>query len=200
LARCYQPGISPLSAIAEPSAAAFADLRELVAPEQKIALFATEPLTIPHGWSVIRSRCIDQMVCGGLRTRGAALPVVELTPADVPEMLTLTALTQPGPFLPETIRMGRYLGIKVDGRLAAMAGQRLRLNGFTEVSAVCTHPDYRGRGYASALTTPLIDQVLCEGRTPFLHVKTENAAAKRVYEKLGFSVRRPIHFAVLTPA
>jgi ribosomal protein S18 acetylase RimI-like enzyme len=200
LARCYPPDVSPLSGIAEPSAAAFADLRDAVAERQRIALFSPEPLEIPGDWRVLRSRFIDQMVCLSPRTKAAPADFVELGEPDVPEMLALTALTEPGPFLPATIRMGRYIGIRVDGRLAAMAGQRLRLDEFTEVSAVCTHPDFRGRGYAAAVMTPLIERVFSEGRTPLLHVKTENAAAKSVYERLGFSIRRPIHFAVLTPA
>jgi predicted GNAT family acetyltransferase len=114
-------------------------------------------------------------------------------------MLALAALTQPGPFLPETYRMGRYYGIRSsDGRLAAMAGERLRSDGFTELSAVCTHPEFQGRGYARALVSALASQALSEGAVPFLHVKTENGA-KALYEKLGFSVRRSIRLTAIRP-
>ena len=203
LARCYPPDVSPLAGIAEPSARAFSALRALVSAGRNVALLSTAPLEIPSDFRVLRARFIDQMVSHRPRTPPpppAAHDLIELGPDDVPAMLALTALTEPGPFLPGTIRMGRYLGIKVGGRLVAMAGQRLGLKGFTEVSAVCTHPDFRGRGLAAALMTPLLEQVARGGRTPFLHVKTENAAAKSVYQRLGFEVRRPIHYAVVTPA
>ena len=96
---------------------------------------------------------------------------------DVPEMLELTAATEPGPFLPQTIEMGSYFGIRAsDGRLVAMAGERLQSTAFTEISAVCTHPDFRGRGYARALTKFLAAQILAAGKIPFLHVKSENGA------------------------
>ena len=114
-------------------------------------------------------------------------------------MLALAQATEPGPFLPNTIRMGRYLGIREDdGRLAAMAGQRLNLDGFHEVSAVCTWPEFRGRGYAKILIETLAAEIFAEGSTPILHVKTENAA-KSLYEKLGFRVRRAVWFTVIAP-
>ena len=106
-------------------------------------------------------------------------------------MLELTAATQPGPFAARTYEMGRYLGVRVDGRLVAMAGERLRLAGATEISAVCTDPAFTGRGYARALMLPLMAKAVAEGQLPILHVKTENGA-KHLYEKLGFRVRRAI--------
>src|SRR5262245_23008055 len=116
-------------------------------------------------------------------------------------MLALTAATEPGPFLAETIQMGRYCGIRSnDGRLIAMAGERLKLEGFTEISAICTAPEFRGRGFARTLVAYLVDQTLNEGKMPFLHVKAENGA-KILYQKLGFRVRRTIQLTVvITPA
>ena len=120
----------------------------------------------------------------------------ELTKADVPEMLALTKLTEPGPFLPRTIELGTYLGVYDAGSLVAMAGERLHLTGFTEISAVCTHPHYRGRGYGNTLMSALIGRITSRGEIPFLHVRTQNAAV-RLYEKLGFKVRAQLHLAVI---
>ena len=114
---------------------------------------------------------------------------VPLTPADVPEMLDLVALAQPGPFLPRTIEMGTYIGIRQNDQLVAMAGERLHVPGFCEISAVCTHPDYRGRGYAGALTTMVAENILNRKEIPFLHFEPTNEAAKRLYLKLAFRLR-----------
>jgi ribosomal protein S18 acetylase RimI-like enzyme len=198
LARRYPSDVSPLSALGEPTSAAFSELRALVGPEEKVGFFTAEPLEVPGDWMVVRTRLIDQMVCTKLAS-AASVPLLELLERDVPEMLTLTAATEPGPFLPRTIRMGRYLGIRShDGRLIAMAGQRLRMNGFTEISAVCTDPQFRGRGHARSLIVSLAAQTLEEGVIPFLHVKTENRA-KSLYEKIGFRVRCGIHVTVIAP-
>lgn len=123
---------------------------------------------------------------------------MQLGPGDVPEMLALTAATKPGPFLPRTIRMGRYFGIRAeDGRLAAMAGERLLPDGFTEISAVCTDPGFRGRGYGRRLVSSLAGMIMGELRIPFLHVLPENDGAKSVYKKVGFRVRQTMRLAVI---
>ena len=191
--------MTPFAALREHTPAAFADLRELVAPGAQVALLSTAPLELPDGWQLVGSRWIDQMVCAEPppEARGPA-GLVELGDADVPELLALTELTQPGPFGPGTIELGRYVGVRVDGRLAAMAGERLRPAGHTEISAVCTHPDFTGRGYAKALMLLLMADAARAGRRPMLHVKTENGA-KYLYEKLGFSVRREIRLTVIRP-
>ena len=193
LARRYPPDMSPLAAMRDGSAAAFADLRELVEPGGRVGMFTPEPLDIPDDWTIVGERWIDQMVCDGPVPEvapGGPEPV-ELGSVDVPAMLELTAATQPGPFAARTYEMGRYLGVRVDGRLVAMAGERLRLAGATEISAVCTDPAFTGRGYARALMLPLMAKAVAEGQLSILHVKTENGA-KHLYEKLGFRVRRAI--------
>ena len=125
-----------------------------------------------------------------------ALP---LSTVDVPEMLALTAATAPGPFLPRTIGLGRYFGIRSDdGRLAAMAGERLQLSAFTEISAVCTDPNFRGLGYAKGLVSMLASKLFSEGKMPFLHVNPDNGA-KVVYEKIGFRMRTRIRLTVISP-
>jgi ribosomal protein S18 acetylase RimI-like enzyme len=198
VARRYTSLVSPLAGLREPTPAAFSDLARLVALDEHLGLFTAEPLQVPGDWLTIRTRPIEQMICTKL-TRGSPSPLLELGRDDIPEMLALTAATEPGPFLPETIQMGRYFGIRSnDGRLIAMAGERLKLNGFTEISGVCTIPEFRGHGHAGALVAFLVAQTLEEGRVPFLHVKAENGA-KSLYEKLGFRVRRAIQLTVISP-
>ena len=120
-----------------------------------------------------------------------------LTSADTPEMVALAELTEPGPFRNRTIELGVFYGIFDSGRLVAMAGQRLHLPDFVEVSAVCTHPDARGRGYARALMSQVIDEMRQRGKTPILHTFADNGPAIRVYEGLGFTLRKTLHLAVL---
>jgi predicted GNAT family acetyltransferase len=189
-ARRYPPEVAPFAGLRENTPSAFADLWALVAPGERVALLSTAPLELPDDWPVVMERWIDQMVCESPASTGA-VAFAELGAADVAEMLALTQLTQPGPFAARTVELGRYIGVRVDGRLAAMAGERMRPEGCTEISAVCTHPDFAGRGYARGLMTVLMDDAVAAGRLPMLHVKTENGA-KRVYEKLGFRVRREV--------
>ncbi len=198
LARRYPSDVSPLAAVREATPAAFSDLRGLVPIGENVGLFTAGPIDIPETWQIVRSRLIDQMVCE--RPNGSSpATLLHLKESDVPEMLALTAATEPGPFLPNTIRMGQYLGIRSDeGRLIAMAGQRLRLDAFTEISAVCTDPSFRGLGHARSLLLSLASQALADGKTPFLHVKSENAA-KFLYEKVGFRFRHAIQLNVITP-
>ena len=136
LARRYPPDVSPLAALLHPTNDAFADLQRLVSPGEHVALFTAGPLDVPADWQVDRSRWIDQMIC---EASLAAPPVAPLRrgTTDVPEMLELTAATEPGPFLPQTIQMGSYFGIRAsDGRFVPMAGKRLQSTAFVEISAV----------------------------------------------------------------
>src|SRR3984885_14259368 len=157
LARRYPPDVSPLAALLHPTNEAFPDLHRLGSPREHVALFTASPLDVPADWQVDRSRWIDQMICEA--SLAPAVVPLPLGKTDVPEMLELTAATEPGPFLPQTVQMGSYFGIRAsDGRLVAMVGERLQSTGFAEISAVCTHPEFRGRGYAQALTTFLATQ------------------------------------------
>src|SRR4051812_39743101 len=196
LARRYPSAVSPLSGIADGSPEAFAALRELVAPGEAVGLFSTAPYAVPDGWDVRLTRWIDQMVC---ETPGDADEhgIVPLGADDVPAMVALTAMTQPGPFGPRTFEMGRYFGIKDGSRLVGMAGERLSLADWTEISAVCTDPEYAGRGYAGRLMRVVMAKVFADGKRPMLHVKTENGA-KRLYAKLGFRVRREMQLTLLS--
>jgi predicted GNAT family acetyltransferase len=122
-----------------------------------------------------------------------------LAAADVPEMLELVAATEPGPFFKRTIVLGTYLGLRREGVLVAMAGERMRMEGWTEISAVCTLPAFRGQQFATRLVSDLILRIRTRNERPFLHVLTSNAPAIAVYEALGFTVRRTATITVLVP-
>jgi GNAT superfamily N-acetyltransferase len=201
-ARRFPAEIGPLSGMEEPSLACYEALRSLTGPGEAIAVFYTEPPTPPAGWTMTHYDVLDQMIC--LEPRNPESSHVpqepkfrQLTPADIPAMLELAALTEPGPFNRRTIELGVFLGIFDSEHLLAMAGQRLHLPQFVEVSAVCTHPDARCRGYASILTIALMEEIRQRRKTPFLHVRSSNLRAIHVYEGLRFTLRRKVHFAVL---
>jgi predicted GNAT family acetyltransferase len=182
----------------EPTAQAFEELRALAAPDEGVALVTREVLAIPDGWDVLLTRFIDQMVHTREPVAAPAETPARLGDADIPDMLALTAFTKPGPFAGRTIRMGRYYGLRSpEGRLMAMAGERMTSSDFTEISAVCTHPDFAGRGLARILVSHVLAQLLAEGKQPILHVKAENDGAKRLYERLGFRLNGAMSFVVM---
>lgn len=185
----FDPDVSVFTALDRQDEGAWASLAELVGPGGSSALFRAHVAPAPRGWQeVFRVPCF-QMVAGEL----PAVPEVEITPlgaADAPQMQALVELTDPGPFRPRTVEMGRYLGVRRGGRLLAMAGERMHLPGFREVSAVCTHPDARGEGLAAALTARVVERIRAQGEQAFLHVTTTNVAAQRLYAALGFETRR----------
>ena len=191
----YPPDVAAYVALPHPPAEQdWADLAVLAGPGKLLPLsgIASPP---PIGWDVISHNAGVQMIDHGV----AAAPDAEatrLTAADVPDMLALVASTQPGPFLPRTIAMGTYLGIRSNGRLIAMAGERLHPPGWTEISAVCTAADVRGRGLATRLVHALAHQIRQRGETPFLHAAASNTNAIGLYERLGFRLRRRTDFAV----
>jgi predicted GNAT family acetyltransferase len=187
-----------MAALQEHTVRAFDDLRALVAPGEGVALVTREVLAIPEGWEVLLCRFIDQMVHTLEPVAAPRETPARLGDADIPDMLALTALTKPGPFAERTIRMGRYYGVRSpEGRLMAMAGERMTSIDFTEISAVCTHPDFAGRGLGRVLVSHVLAQLLAEGKQPILHVKTENDGAKRLYERLGFRVNGAMSFVVM---
>ncbi|WAU81567.1 GNAT family N-acetyltransferase [Streptomyces sp. Qhu-G9] len=189
----YPVDVSPWLALPDdPGPDDWADVAALAGPGQEIALpgFRGE---IPAGWDVTFRVDGVQFVDGGL----AAVPdpeAVRLGPADVPEMLALVERTAPGPFLPRTVELGTYLGIRREGALVAMAGERLHPPGWTEISAVCTDPGFRGEGLATRLTLAVAHGIRARGETPFLHTGAGNTGAVRLYESLGFRLRRRTRF------
>jgi ribosomal protein S18 acetylase RimI-like enzyme len=200
LARRYPPEIGPLAALREPTPEAYAELAALTPAGDVVVLFLDEKPTTPIGWELVRDGRLVQMLCPVAPDVPATdHPLIPLSPFDFPEMVDLAKLTEPGPFRALTAELGSFLGIRVDGRLAAMAGERLAPTGFTEVSAVCTHPEFRGRGYAQALVAESTRNIHATGRMPFLTSFEHNASAVRVYQRLGFSIRRSFELAVLRP-
>jgi ribosomal protein S18 acetylase RimI-like enzyme len=196
----YRPDVSPFAALpSEPDEGDWADLAALAGPGGEVVITG-RPRTPPCGWKVLGAG-------EGVQMEGSALEVrpdpdaVLLGAADVPEMLDLVASTRPGPFEPNTRLMGTYLGIRHGGALVAMAGERMRPPGWSEISAVCTAPAYRGHGLASRLLRAVGAVIRERGDVPFLHAAGSNTTAIRLYEHLGFTLRRRVQFAALrTPA
>ena len=191
----YRPEVAPFEAPADPAdPRAWADLAELAGPGAEI-LVAAPGLTPPPGWTAPTMIEGVQMVGTGLAAVADPEAVV-LGEADVGEVLDLVARTRPGPFRPRTIELGTYLGIRRGGALVALAGERLHPPGYTEISAVCTDPAFRGQGLAGRLMKAVNHGIRARGETPFLHAAASNTGAIRLYEKLGFTVRSGITFAV----
>lgn len=200
-ARRYPEEIGPLSGMPPQSAAGYEALRPLAGSGGVVALFFRDAPRPPAGWKLLRGGTIHQMIAAQRSIlRSASLADAELrtlTPADAPAMVELAELTEPGPFRLRTLELGTFFGIFQSGRLMAMAGKRLHLPGFVEVSAVCTHPDARSRGYARLLMSCVIDEIVQSGRVPFLHSFANNHNAIRLYESLGFTLRQTFELAVL---
>jgi len=202
LARRYPSTIGPLSGLRQPTADAWRELAPLIPPEDVAVLFLEERPALPAGWQLLRDGTLVQMICRGEpRTpRASGLPpLLPLGPSDYAEMIALATLAEPGPFRQQTATLGGFVGIRIEGRLAAMAGERLQPDGFSEVSAVCTHPDFRGRGYAGALVTAVAEGIRARGRTPFLTALATNTGAISVYRQIGFELRRTLELAVVRP-
>jgi len=190
LARRYRPEIAPLSAVREVSDESVQALGALTEPGGVVGLFDAEPVRGSKNLTAFGHKPIEQMVYEGGTAAPAHGSYVHLTPADVPDMMSLAELTKPGPFAVRTIALGSYIGLRDGGRLVAMAGERMRFPGFTEISAVCVHPDHRRRGLSSLLVRAMIRAILDRGETPFLHLYGDNTSAFSLYKKLGFSHRR----------
>ncbi|GAA0264736.1 GNAT family N-acetyltransferase [Actinomadura nitritigenes] len=197
-AATYLPGVATFSAVsADPDAAEWGDLARLLGRGELADMFSA-PAAPPPDWEPVFVLDGLQMLWPGGSDLGDPHDrdggVVELGADGVPEMLDLVARARPGPFRPRTREMGTYLGIRENGRLVAMAGERLRPPGWTEISAVCTAPEACGRGHAARLVRALAARIEARGERPFLHVAEENAGAIALYERLGFEVRKRVTF------
>ncbi|MCU1492117.1 MAG: acetyltransferase, partial [Acidimicrobiaceae bacterium] len=196
----YHPRVSPFAALApDATEEDFADLAALAGPASEVLVPFLE-IEPPAGWSILSTGVGLQMV--GEELEVAEDPETEpLSSEHVPEMLDLIVRTEPGPFLPRTVELGTYLGIRRNGALIAMAGERMRPPGYTELSAVCTDPAYQGQGLATRLVRALGSAVRVRGEVPMLHVSATNGGAIRLYEALGFRARREVQFQLLqTPS
>ena len=196
--RRYSPDVTPFGATA--SAASREGLAGRLPADAVTAFWTTESFAAPEGTEIAGGGAGLQMVAEHFRPAQASIAMRRLGESDVPAMLELVRLTQPGPFFPRTRMLGAYFGILEGDQLIAMSGERMKPPGYTEISAVCTHPDYRGRGLAKALITAVANLVVDRGETPMLHVFATNATAIAVYESLGFEPRRLMQVTVLKHA
>jgi GNAT superfamily N-acetyltransferase len=193
--RRYPPDVAFFGATA--TAVDREHLADHLPPDAITAFWTTEPFAAPEGLEIAGGGTGLQMVAERYRSSKVTVAMRPLGDSDVPAMLELVRVTQPGPFLPRTHSLGRYLGVFDDDRLIAMTGERMKPAGYTEVSAVCTHPDYRGRGLAKALITAVTDAILERDDIPMLHVVSNNASAIAVYESLGYVARRTLQVTLL---
>jgi predicted GNAT family acetyltransferase len=197
-ARRFAPDIGPFAATADDSIESLAELATLLPAEGAVILLQKGEIPVPPGAAVAMSALGVQMVARTLAPLAPTPPLERLTDADAPAMLELATLTAPGPFLPRTNTLGQFWGVKENGKLIAMAGERMKLDGYTEVSGVCTHPGARGRGLAGLLSRTVATQILNRGETPMLHAFASNTTAVALYEKLGFELRCHVNVMVLT--
>ena len=205
-ARRYRSDVTPFHAAPDDSAESWRDLAVLAGQDGTVVVFRGSPVSPPADWKHVFVGDGQQMVlASSAPTAVPDLPATDpatgkrvamraLGDADVGAMVGLVKLTEPGPFRPRTIALGGYVGIFHDDQLVAMAGQRLRPPGYCEVSAVCTHPDARRRGYASIVSAHVAGVIAGRGETPFLHLAATNTVARAVYEQLGFTVTRAVSF------
>ena len=195
-ARRFKADINRFAAARDDGPESGAALAELVQPgDDAVFIAQVPPILVPPGLVPVKEALGVQMMA--TRRLQADEDVQLLGDADAAEMLALATLTEPGPFLPRTHTMGRFIGIRIEGRLAAMAGERMRFPGHVEVSAVCTHPDFRGRGLARRLSAAVTADIQRRGEQAFLHAWTSNTAAIALYESLGFVTRATLNIAVL---
>ena len=215
LARRFPPEMTLLGALAANTAMAFDSLAQLIGRDS-VTLYFTSPPQIPTGWEVVRSVDLHQMV-QETEAPPALSPhetapneagadtttpeVIELTPADVPEMSVVYIATRPGRTLcPRTQKLGPFLGVREAGKLVAMGGLRLHLPGYREITTVATLPDREGRGYATAIVRALIERIRSRGDRPFLTVGTGNARAIEIYRRLGFKERTLLYSRTIKKA
>lgn len=199
LALRFDPDVSPFAASRDNSPEALAALASLMSPKDPpVYLLQADEIALPSDLE------IEMTALGVLMTEKTPQPeaapkvtIVSLQQPDIDEMVSLAELTKPGPFTKRTPELGQFYGVKLDGRLAAMAGTRLNLDGYTEISGICTHPDFRGRGLASELSIWVASKIRERGDTPFLHSYADNEGAIALYRKLGFEIWSEVNVAVV---
>jgi predicted GNAT family acetyltransferase len=193
LALRYRDTVEPFIAARDDTPDSLSAMRDLMTPGEELILLQARPSPIPHGVELVSERLAVQMIAERADPIDLPANVEPLGPADAAEMQALAELTKPGPFRAETHLLGGFFGIRHDGRLVAMAGERMKLPGFGELSGVCTHPDARGQGYGRLLSRLVAGRIAARGERPFLHAYADNAGAIGLYERLGFAIRTPIH-------
>ena len=194
----FAQDVSPFVGMRDNSEEQFQMLYELTDHNGPVGFVSNTGHDAPKNWKLLSPNIAYQMIYeASLTPAEVEVTLTPLTEAHIPQMLALTKLTNPGPFAPRTIDFGHYYGVFDGVKLVAMAGQRMHIEDYTEISAVCTHPDYLGRGYAKQLLLGQIHRMQAAGNTPILHVRKNNERAVKVYESIGFTPRTTIHFNIL---
>ena len=196
-ARRYPTEVTPFADMPDLSAENFAALAALTSPTDIAVLFTPEAVKAPAEFKVTLADTGEQLIGTPIETPANGVDIVTLGVDDVPDMIELTTLTKPGPFYARTHELGTFLGIRVDGQLVAMAGERMKPAHYTEMTAVCVHPSHRGRGYGQMLLSAVSRQIVARGEIPFLHVFTSNHSAIALYRRQGMEIRRRLHVTVL---
>ncbi len=193
----YRPGFLPMAGTAVDTPQAAADFAALVRPGETLYFLQADPVLAPAGFETLVATEAVQMIAQNVPAVAPDEAIVALGAEDAEEMLALATLTKPGPFSLKSQALGRFWGVRESGRIVAMAGERMKQPGYTELSGVCTHPDHRGKGYARRLSLHVAGQIVEAGARPYLHAFASNTAAIGLYETIGFSLRRTMHVAAL---
>lgn len=199
-ARRFAPDIGPLAGARDDEPESLAALAELVPAGGTLLLLQAEPIVLPGALVATTKAPGVQMILERLVDVDAEPRIEPLTAADAPAMIALAMLTKPGPFAARTHELGNFFGIKEQGVLVAMAGERMKHDGYSEVSGVCTHPDARGRGFARSLSAHVARRIVDRGEVPYLHAYATNTAAVGLYESLGFRLRREMYVMAVARA
>jgi len=199
LVKYFPANISPFVGIENWDEKHQQELLHNLPADRSFAVMVAESFKLIDGLETVFTTTLNQLVFENFKTEYSTEMFQYIQPLGneyIPEMLELTALTKPGPFYEKTNAFGNYVGIFQNNQLVAMAGERLHLNDYTEISAVCTHPSQTGKGFGSLLVAYLVEKIINNGQTPFLHARKDNVGAIRVYEKVGFVVRKEMNFAI----
>ena len=193
----FPAAISPFAGLPEWTEPMQKTLADQLPADRSFSVMVAQPVSFIDRWETRFSTTLHQMIVNKLiPVSSGHFDCRTLNASHIDEMLSLTAITRPGPFLERTYEFGNYYGVFEAEKLVAMAGERLHLTDYSEISAVCTHPEYTGRGYAAYLVSLIASQIIEKGKTPFLHVKQDNHPAISLYQRLGFVHRSDMYFAV----
>lgn len=200
LAKRYHPSASSFAAARDNGPAGLQALADLASDGQNLLLLQADVATVPPGLVAVSTAAGVQMIAERPSTIAQDDRIKPLGETDIPAMQALAELTKPGPFTARALELGAFWGVKENGRLLAMAGERMKPQGFAEISGVCSHPDARGRGLARQLSMFVAGRIVERGEQPFLHAYATNTAAIKLYQSIGFSLRSTMHVAVLRRA
>lgn len=197
LARRYRPSIVPFAATGADDAESLRALEQLVSAGESVILLQSDAIALPAGLFAPSTAAGVQMIAERPLQTVSEQRVQRLTRDDAAELLALALLTKPGPFTLEALSLGDFWGVKIEGRLVAMAGERMKQPGYTELSGVCSHPEFRGGGLGKLLSLFVANRIVARGEVPYLHAYASNATAIRLYESIGFRLRSTMNVAVV---